>query len=128
MRGKAAVERAFGVIRQLLLAKLPGYTGVDVADRGVDPGGRRVPDGGRDGAPDRVVDRRGLYRPESQIYYSDLLLFVAYMSVTLAAGFPGDSTCCFLPGLAGAAVNEVTGGRGAGLITACAARNCLVPL
>jgi hypothetical protein len=39
MRGKAAVERAFGVIRQLLLAKLPGYTGVDVADRGADPEG-----------------------------------------------------------------------------------------
>jgi transposase len=34
---KGAVERAFGVIRQLLLAKLPGYTGVDVADRGADP-------------------------------------------------------------------------------------------
>jgi hypothetical protein len=39
MRGKGAVERAFGVIRQLLLAKLPGYTGVDVADRGADPEG-----------------------------------------------------------------------------------------
>ncbi|MBH1939116.1 transposase family protein [Streptomyces sp. AV19] len=34
---KAAVERAFGVIRQLLFEHLVGYTGVDVADRGVDP-------------------------------------------------------------------------------------------
>jgi hypothetical protein len=34
---KAACERAFGVIRQLLFEKLPGYTGVDVADRGADP-------------------------------------------------------------------------------------------
>src|SRR5260370_26555424 len=39
MRGKAACERAFGVIRQLLFEKLPGYTGVDVADRGADPEG-----------------------------------------------------------------------------------------
>lgn len=37
--GKAACERAFGVIRQLLFEKLPGYTGVDVADRGADPEG-----------------------------------------------------------------------------------------
>ena len=34
---KAAVERAFGALRTLLFAKLPGYTGVDVADRGADP-------------------------------------------------------------------------------------------
>lgn len=34
---KAAVERAFGVIRQLLFEHLVGYTGVDVADRGADP-------------------------------------------------------------------------------------------
>jgi transposase InsO family protein len=34
---KAAVERAFGVIRQLLFEHLVGYTGIDVADRGVDP-------------------------------------------------------------------------------------------
>ena len=31
------VERAFGVIRQLLFEHLPGYAGVDVADRGADP-------------------------------------------------------------------------------------------
>jgi hypothetical protein len=37
MRGKAACERAFGSLRTLLFAKLPGYTGVDVADRGTDP-------------------------------------------------------------------------------------------
>jgi hypothetical protein len=37
MRGKAACERAFGALRTLLFAKLPGYTGVDVADRGADP-------------------------------------------------------------------------------------------
>jgi hypothetical protein len=36
---KAACERAFGVIRSLLFEKLPGYTGVDVADRGADPEG-----------------------------------------------------------------------------------------
>lgn len=34
---KAAVERAFGVIRQLLFEHLVGYTGVDIADRGADP-------------------------------------------------------------------------------------------
>ena len=34
---KAACERAFGVIRQLLFELLVGYTGVDVADRGADP-------------------------------------------------------------------------------------------
>ena len=40
---KAACERAFGVIRSLLFEKLPGYTGVDVADRGADPeGGARL--------------------------------------------------------------------------------------
>lgn len=39
MWSKAACERAFGVIRQLLFEKLPGYTGVDVADRGADPEG-----------------------------------------------------------------------------------------
>jgi hypothetical protein len=37
MWSKAAVERAFGALRTLLFAKLPGYTGVDVADRGTDP-------------------------------------------------------------------------------------------
>jgi hypothetical protein len=37
MRGKAACERAFGVIRQRLFELLTGYTGVDVADRGADP-------------------------------------------------------------------------------------------
>ena len=36
---KAACERAFGVIRQLLFEKLPGYAGVDIADRGGDPEG-----------------------------------------------------------------------------------------
>jgi len=34
---KAAVERAFGALRTLLFAKLPGYTGVDVADRAAAP-------------------------------------------------------------------------------------------
>jgi hypothetical protein len=34
---KAACERAFGVIRQLLFEQLTGYTGVDTADRGADP-------------------------------------------------------------------------------------------
>ncbi|MEU7577675.1 transposase [Streptomyces sp. NPDC041068] len=36
---KAACERAFGGIRSLLLELLLGYSGVDVADRGVDPEG-----------------------------------------------------------------------------------------
>ncbi|MDQ7907608.1 hypothetical protein RB614_24100 [Phytohabitans sp. ZYX-F-186] len=34
---KQAVERVFGAIRSLLFEHLLGYTGVDVADRGVDP-------------------------------------------------------------------------------------------
>jgi len=34
---KHAVERAFGAARSLLLEHLLGYSGVDVADRGVDP-------------------------------------------------------------------------------------------
>jgi hypothetical protein len=34
---KQSVERAFGAIRSLLFEHLLGYTGVDVADRGVDP-------------------------------------------------------------------------------------------
>ena len=34
---KAACERAFGVIRQLLFEQLAGYTGVDVAGRGAGP-------------------------------------------------------------------------------------------
>ncbi|MFI9341250.1 transposase [Streptomyces sp. NPDC052773] len=39
---KAAVERVFGGIRSLVFEKLPGYTGVDVADRGADPEGDAV--------------------------------------------------------------------------------------
>ena len=39
---KAAVERAFGALRSLLFEHLPGYTGVDVADRGADPEGDAV--------------------------------------------------------------------------------------
>ncbi|MEW1999796.1 transposase [Streptomyces coelicoflavus] len=39
---KAAVERTFGGIRSLVFEKLPGYTGVDVADRGADPEGDAV--------------------------------------------------------------------------------------
>jgi transposase InsO family protein len=34
---KAACERAFGALRSLLFEQLPGYAGVDVADRGTDP-------------------------------------------------------------------------------------------
>lgn len=34
---KQAVERAFGAIQSLLFGILPGYQGVDTADRGVDP-------------------------------------------------------------------------------------------
>jgi hypothetical protein len=34
---KAACERAFGALRSLLFEHLPGYTGIDVADRGADP-------------------------------------------------------------------------------------------
>ncbi|MBX9423851.1 transposase [Streptomyces lateritius] len=34
---KQIVERAFGSIRSLLFEQLPGYTGVDVADRGAEP-------------------------------------------------------------------------------------------
>ncbi|MET8702055.1 transposase [Kitasatospora sp. NPDC004723] len=39
---KAACERAFGIIRQLLFELLTGYTGVDTADRGADPAGDAV--------------------------------------------------------------------------------------
>ncbi|MEU5456651.1 transposase [Streptomyces globisporus] len=39
---KAAVERAFGAIRTLLFEQLPGYTGIDPADRGADPEGDAV--------------------------------------------------------------------------------------
>jgi hypothetical protein len=42
MRGKQAVERAFGAVQSLLLELLPGYRGVDVADRGADPEGDAV--------------------------------------------------------------------------------------
>ena len=38
-RDKHAVELTFRMIRQLLLEELPGYRGMDVADRGVDPEG-----------------------------------------------------------------------------------------
>ena len=34
---KAACERAFGSLRSLLFEHLPGYSGIDVADRGADP-------------------------------------------------------------------------------------------
>ena len=34
---KAACERAFGSLQSLLFEHLPGYTGIDVADRGADP-------------------------------------------------------------------------------------------
>ncbi|MET8539895.1 transposase [Kitasatospora sp. NPDC004799] len=39
---KHAVERAFGSVRSLLFEQLPGYTGIDAADRGADPEGDAV--------------------------------------------------------------------------------------
>lgn len=39
---KQACERAFGAIQSLLFEQLPGYRGVDVADRGADPEGDAV--------------------------------------------------------------------------------------
>ncbi|MFJ1840819.1 transposase [Streptomyces sp. NPDC088146] len=39
---KSACERAFGAIRSLLFEQLPGYTGIDPADRGADPEGDAV--------------------------------------------------------------------------------------
>jgi hypothetical protein len=39
---KAACERAFGAIQSLLFEHLPGYRGIDVADRGADPEGDAV--------------------------------------------------------------------------------------
>lgn len=39
---KAACERSFGAIQSLLFEQLPGYRGVDVADRGADPEGDAV--------------------------------------------------------------------------------------
>ncbi|MEV1053827.1 hypothetical protein [Streptomyces sp. NPDC049887] len=38
---RQTVERAFGSIRSLLFEQLPGYTGIDAADRGADPEGDR---------------------------------------------------------------------------------------
>jgi hypothetical protein len=42
MRGKQAVERCFGAIQSLLMEKLPGFRGVDVADRGADSEGDAI--------------------------------------------------------------------------------------
>jgi len=39
---KQACERAFGTIQSLLFEQLPGFRGVDVADRGADPEGDAV--------------------------------------------------------------------------------------
>ncbi|MEU6718367.1 transposase [Nonomuraea sp. NPDC046802] len=39
---KQACERAFGAIQSLLFEQLPGFRGVDVADRGLDPEGDAV--------------------------------------------------------------------------------------
>ena len=39
---KQAVERCFGAIQSLLMERLPGFRGVDVADRGADPEGDAV--------------------------------------------------------------------------------------
>ncbi|KOV70030.1 transposase [Streptomyces sp. NRRL WC-3618] len=39
---KQAVERVFGSVRSLLFEQLPGYTGIDAADRGADPEGDAV--------------------------------------------------------------------------------------
>lgn len=41
-RDKHAVELTFRVIRQLLLEELPGFRGLDVADRGTDPEGDAI--------------------------------------------------------------------------------------
>ena len=46
---KAAFERAFGSLRSLLFEHLPGYTGIDVADRGADPEAAAVADHGANG-------------------------------------------------------------------------------
>jgi hypothetical protein len=40
--GKQACEMAFGSIQSLLFEQLPGFRGVDAADRGADPGGDAV--------------------------------------------------------------------------------------
>ena len=57
---KAAVERAFGALRTLLFEKLPGYTGVDVADRGADPEADAALTHGADGTAHRRVRGQGL--------------------------------------------------------------------
>jgi hypothetical protein len=80
---KQACERAFGAIQSLLFEQLPGFRGVDVADRGADPEG--------DAAltlaetehlvatwiVDRFTDRR------STDTASELRLCVDYMSATV---------------------------------------------
>jgi hypothetical protein len=89
---KQAWGRAFGALRSLLFEQLPGYTGVDVADRGADPE--------RDAAltmsqmehliatwiVDRFTDRRTVSS------YLDLRILIDYMSAT---GSGGMSSCSF---------------------------------
>ncbi|MEU4249767.1 hypothetical protein AB0F15_20395 [Amycolatopsis sp. NPDC026612] len=59
---KQTVERTFGAIRSLLFEALPGYTGVDVYDRGADPEADAT-HGRGDGEPDRDLDRRSVAEP-----------------------------------------------------------------
>ena len=63
---KAACERAFGSLRSLLFEHLPGYTGIDVADRGADPEADAVADHGADGTSGRGMDYFGLAEPGSR--------------------------------------------------------------
>ena len=57
---KQTVERAFGSARSLLFEELPGYTGVDVADRGDDPEADAALTVDADGTPHRHLDRSHL--------------------------------------------------------------------
>ncbi|MFC9681366.1 hypothetical protein [Streptomyces sp. NPDC056948] len=59
---KAACERAFAAIQSLLLELVPGWRGIDVADRGAAPEADAAWTVG-DGAPARLLDRRGVAEP-----------------------------------------------------------------
>jgi transposase InsO family protein len=90
---KNLVERVFGSIRSLLFEWLPGYTGIDVADRGADPEG------------DAVLTMAELehmiatwivavFTDRSAVdHCPDLRLLIDYMSATGSGGIP---SCSFL--------------------------------
>ena len=63
---KQAVERAFSGIQSLLLEMLPGWRGIDTADRGADPEADAVLTLAAGRAPGRDLDREGLAEPRAR--------------------------------------------------------------